>query len=67
MDALLRSAAEAAGKKQARQAVASLDQALEQAQLVRYSRNRVLARRHPDLVQIVVSASGGSERPALSA
>lgn len=43
MDALLRSAAEAAGKNQARQAVASLDQVLQQAKLVRYSRNRVLA------------------------
>ena len=43
MDGLLRSAAEAAGKNQAKQAVASLDQVLQQAKLVRYSRNRVLA------------------------
>ncbi len=43
MDALLRSAADAAGKNQAKQAVASLDQMLQQAKLVRYSRNRTLA------------------------
>ncbi len=43
MDGLLRSAADAAGKNQAKQAVASLDQVLQQAKLVRYSRNRALA------------------------
>ena len=43
MDGLLRSAAEAAGKNQAKQAVASLDQVLQEAKLVRYSRNRALA------------------------
>ena len=43
MEGWLRSAAEAAGRKQARQAVSSLDQALQQAKLVRYSRNRALA------------------------
>ena len=43
MDGLLRSAGEAAGKNQAKQAVAALDQVLQQAKLVRYSRNRVLA------------------------
>jgi hexosaminidase len=43
MDGLLRSAADAAGKNQAKQAVASLDQVLQQAKIVRYSRNRVLA------------------------
>jgi hypothetical protein len=43
MDGLLRSAADAAGKNQAKQAVASLDQVLQQAKLIRYSRNRVLA------------------------
>ena len=43
MDGLLRSASDAAGKNQAKQAVASLDQVLQEAKLVRYSRNRVLA------------------------
>jgi hexosaminidase len=43
IDGLLRSAADAAGKNQAKQAVASLDQVLQQARLVRYSRNRALA------------------------
>jgi hypothetical protein len=43
MDGLLRSTADAAGKNQAKQAVASLDQVLQQAKLVRYSRNRALA------------------------
>ena len=43
IDGLLRSAADAAGKNQAKQAVASLDQVLRQAKLVRYSRNRALA------------------------
>ena len=43
MDGLLRSAADAAGKNQAKQAVASLDQVLQEATLVRYSRNRTLA------------------------
>jgi hexosaminidase len=42
IDALLRSAAEAAGKNQAKQAVASLDEVLQQARLARYSRNRAL-------------------------
>jgi len=43
MEELLRSAAEAAGKSEAKQAVAALDQILRQAKLVRYARNRVLA------------------------
>ena len=43
IDGLLKSASDAAGKNQAKQAVASLDQVLRQAKLVRYSRNRVLA------------------------
>jgi hexosaminidase len=43
IEGLLKSASDAAGKNQAKQAVASLDQALRQAKLVRYSRNRVLA------------------------
>ena len=43
IDALLKSASDAAGKDQPKQAVASLDQALRQAKLIRYSRNRVLA------------------------
>jgi hypothetical protein len=43
MDAGLRSAADSASKGQAKQAVASLDQVLRQAKLIRYSRNRVLA------------------------
>jgi hypothetical protein len=43
MDGLLRSGAGAAAKNQAKQAVQSLDRALEQARAVRYSRNRALA------------------------
>jgi hexosaminidase len=43
MDALLRSAADAAGRNQPRAAVNSVDQALQQAWSIRYSRNRVLA------------------------
>src|SRR5690242_4771696 len=43
MERLLRSAAESAGKDQPKQAVASLDQFLRQARMVRYSRNRALA------------------------
>ncbi len=43
IDGLLRSAADAAGKKQTKQALASLDRVLQQAKLIRYSRNRVLA------------------------
>ena len=43
IDALLKSASDAAGKDQPKLAVASLDQALRQAKLIRYSRNRVLA------------------------
>jgi hypothetical protein len=42
MEASLRSAADAASKNQAKQAVASLDQVLRQAKLIRYARNRVL-------------------------
>jgi hypothetical protein len=42
IDGLLRSAAEAAGKDQAKPAVAALDQVLQQARLIRYSRNRAL-------------------------
>jgi hypothetical protein len=43
IDALLKSASDAAGKDQPKQAIASLDQVLRQAKLIRYSRNRVLA------------------------
>ncbi len=43
MDALLRSAAQSAAKNQPKPAIASLDQFLQQAYGVRYSRNRVLA------------------------
>jgi hypothetical protein len=43
MDGLLRSGADAAAKNQAKQAVQSLDRALEEARAVRYSRNRALA------------------------
>ena len=43
MDALLRTAADAAGKNQSRAAVSSLDQALQQAWAIRYARNRTLA------------------------
>jgi len=43
MDASLRSAADAAGKNQPKPAVAALDQALQQAKLVQYARNRALA------------------------
>ena len=43
MDGLLRSAADAATRNQFRPAVASLDQALQQAQTIRDARNRALA------------------------
>jgi hypothetical protein len=43
IDELLRSAADAAGKNQARAAVNAVDQALQQAAAIRYGRNRVLA------------------------
>ena len=43
MDGLLRSAADAAGKNQPKQVVNLLDQGLQQAKAVRYSRNRALA------------------------
>ena len=42
MDGLLRSAADAAGKNQSKVALNSVDQALQQAFAVRYSRNRAL-------------------------
>ena len=42
MDGLLRSAADAAGRNQSKAALNSLDQALQQAFAVRYSRNRAL-------------------------
>jgi hexosaminidase len=67
MDGLLRSAADAAGKNQAKQAVALLDQVLQQAKLVRYSRNRVLADATQTWYKIVVAASRRSERAALCA
>ena len=43
MDGLLRSAGEAAGKNQFKAALNSVDQALQQAQAIRYGRNRALA------------------------
>jgi len=43
IEALLKSASDAAGKNQPKPAVAALDQILRQAKLLRYSRNRVLA------------------------
>jgi hypothetical protein len=43
MDALLRGAAEVAGKGQPKQAVASIDRAIETARGIQYSRNRALA------------------------
>lgn len=43
MDGLFRSAADAVAKKQPKQAVNSLDQALQRARSVRYSRNKALA------------------------
>jgi len=43
MDALLRGAAEAAGKGQPKQAVSSIDRAIETARGIQYSRNRALA------------------------
>ena len=43
MDGLLRSAADAAGRNQAKAALNSLDQALQQAVSIRYSRNHALA------------------------
>ncbi len=42
MDRLLRSAADAAAKNQPKQAVQSVDQAIEQARVIQYSRNRAL-------------------------
>jgi hypothetical protein len=43
IDGLLRAAANASGKNQAKQAVSSLDQVLREAKLIRYSRNRALS------------------------
>jgi hypothetical protein len=43
MDRLLQSAGEAAAKNQPKQAIQSIDQAIDQARAIRYSRNRALA------------------------
>jgi hypothetical protein len=43
MDGLLRSASQAAGRNRAKEAVRMVDQALEQAYEIRYSRNKALA------------------------
>ena len=43
MDGLLKTAADAAGKRESKQAVSALDQVLRQAKLVRHSRNQALA------------------------
>ncbi len=67
LDALLKSASDAAGKNQSKQAVASLDQILRQAKLVRYSRNRTARGCNRDVVQIVAAAGRRGERQELSA